>query len=215
MKPAPPVTRMRMSAHSEERGARRLARAERRARCLCRCGNRRNMACGRAFCKACPLSASFFFSPLWPWFALVRLRSTAPEPQSPSSRTTRRNGPCGCYGNKESITPNMDRIAKKARVRECLRSHAGLLAEPCQLLTGIWNTQLAITDWIAPTSSAPASVFRRAPSSGRKCSRKTAGPPRSSANGTLGEKPHNVPANGLRSFLTASSAAGTPHESHL
>jgi uncharacterized sulfatase len=57
----------------------------------------------------------------------------------------------GCYGNKESITPNMDRLAKEgARFANAYTVTPVCSASRTSYMTGLWNTQLGITDWIAP-----------------------------------------------------------------
>src|SRR3989442_14345382 len=55
----------------------------------------------------------------------------------------------GCYGNKEAITPNMDRLAREgARF-----SNAFVVTPVCSpsrasFLTGRYGTELGITDWL-------------------------------------------------------------------
>lgn len=57
----------------------------------------------------------------------------------------------GCYGNKESITPNMDRIAKEgARFANAFTVTPVCSPSRVTFLTGRWGTQMAVTDYLAP-----------------------------------------------------------------
>jgi len=60
----------------------------------------------------------------------------------------------GCYGNKESITPNMDRLAKEgARFLNAFTATPVCSPSRATYLTGRWGTQLGITDYLAPMES--------------------------------------------------------------
>src|SRR5438445_569888 len=64
----------------------------------------------------------------------------------------------GAYGNKESITPNMDRLAKEgARFANAYTVTPVCSASRTSYMTGLWNTQLGVTDWIA-TNEGKAGV---------------------------------------------------------
>src|SRR5688572_2524535 len=53
----------------------------------------------------------------------------------------------GCYGNKESITPNMDRIAKEgARFANAFTVTPVCSPSRVTFMTGRWGTQMAVTD---------------------------------------------------------------------
>ena len=57
----------------------------------------------------------------------------------------------GCYGNKESITPNMDRLAKDgARFANAFAVTPVCSPSRVTFMTGRWGTQMAVTDYLAP-----------------------------------------------------------------
>jgi choline-sulfatase len=57
----------------------------------------------------------------------------------------------GCYGNTESITPNMDRLAKEgARFTNAFTVTPVCSPSRVTFMTGRWGTQMAVTDYLAP-----------------------------------------------------------------
>ena len=57
----------------------------------------------------------------------------------------------GCYGNKESITPNMDRLAKEgARFANAFTVTPVCSPSRVTFMTGRWGTEMAVTDYLAP-----------------------------------------------------------------
>jgi arylsulfatase A-like enzyme len=60
----------------------------------------------------------------------------------------------GCYGNKESITPHMDRLAKEgARFANAFTVTPVCSPSRVTFMTGRYGAQMGITDWIAPNES--------------------------------------------------------------
>ncbi len=97
------------------------------------------------------------------WLALFVALSCAPVAQAQNEKLnivyvmTDDQAPwtIGAYGNRESITPNMDRLAKEG----ALFRNAFTVTPVCSpsrigFLTGLYGTQVGITDWIAPNEDA-------------------------------------------------------------
>lgn len=61
----------------------------------------------------------------------------------------------GCYGNKESITPNMDRLAKEgARFANAFTVTPVCSPSRVTFMTGRYGAQMGITDYLAPNEEA-------------------------------------------------------------
>ena len=61
----------------------------------------------------------------------------------------------GAYGNRESRTPNMDRLAREgARFLNAFVATPVCSPSRVALMTGLYGTQVNITDWIAPNEAA-------------------------------------------------------------
>src|SRR5260221_6751721 len=100
----------------------------------------------------------------------------------------------GCYGNKDSITPNMDRLAKEG-VRFANAFTVTPVCSPSRVtfMTGRWGTQMSVTDYLA--SNEERAGIGLVPGSG-------AGPPVLQQSGWataligkwhLAQMPHNQP----------------------
>jgi uncharacterized sulfatase len=60
----------------------------------------------------------------------------------------------GAYGNRESQTPNMDRLAREgAMFRNAFTATPVCSPSRATFMTGLYGTQVGITDWIAPVES--------------------------------------------------------------
>src|SRR5580698_6494083 len=101
---------------------------------------------------------------------------------------------CGCYGNKESITPNMDRIAKEgARFANAFAVTPVCSPSRASYMTGIWNTQLAITDWIAPNEQRAGVGLPAGTIIWPQVLQENGWTTALIGKWHLGEKPHNIP----------------------
>jgi uncharacterized sulfatase len=118
----------------------------------------------------------------------------------------------GCYGNKESITPNMDRLAKEgARFANAYTVTPVCSASRASYMTGFWNTQLAITDWIAPNEQHAGVGLPQGTITWPQVLQQNGWTTALVGKWHLGEKPHNVPTQtGFDHFYGFLGGGNTP-----
>jgi uncharacterized sulfatase len=101
----------------------------------------------------------------------------------------------GCYGNKESITPNMDRLAKEgARFANAFTVTPVCSPSRVTFMTGRWGTEMAVTDWIAPNEARSGIGLGPDTITWPKVLRQNGWTTAHIGKWHLGELPHNVPA---------------------
>ncbi len=92
-------------------------------------------------------------------FAPLRENLFASEPERPNiiSIVTDDQGrwTLGAYGNREARTPNMDRIAREgAKFLNAFVPTPVCSPSRASFMTGLYGTQIGITDWISPAEAA-------------------------------------------------------------
>ena len=118
----------------------------------------------------------------------------------------------GCYGNKDSITPNLDPLAK-----EWLRFANAFAATPvCSpsrvtYLTGRWGTQMAVTDYLAPNEERAGLGLARGTITWPKVLQQNGWTKALIGKWHLGQMPHNHPLKmGFDYFFGFLGGGNTP-----